>query len=172
MTSMCDSLYDWIDPNHTMTLLERKVATLRKKVSMADTERRRLSSGRRCRNQGARGADGQCQRGKHFIPTRQTANSHHPQVQARIMSQNHPRYRHHRHYRNCKCVVQRVHKHVKCGCHNLGLLLLSLLSEPRHPTTRSSGDDSKHTGHHRTSRPSCYCLATSCTWQQWVSGSP
>ena len=110
--------------------------------------------------------------GKHLIPTRQTANSHHPQVQVRVMSQNHPRYRHHRHYRNRKCIVQWVHKHVKCGCHNLGLLLLSLLSEPRHPTTRSSGDDSKHTGHHRTSRPSCYCLATSCTWQQWVLGSP
>jgi hypothetical protein len=37
-----DSLSDWIDPNHTMTPLEREVAALRKKASMADSERRRF----------------------------------------------------------------------------------------------------------------------------------
>jgi hypothetical protein len=41
-TSTWDSLSDWIDPNHTMTLLEREVAALRKKASMADSERRRF----------------------------------------------------------------------------------------------------------------------------------
>ena len=41
-TSTWDSLSDWIDPNHTMTPLEREVAALRKKASMADSERRRF----------------------------------------------------------------------------------------------------------------------------------
>jgi hypothetical protein len=41
-TTTWDSLSDWIDPNHTMTPLEREVAALRKKASMADSERRRF----------------------------------------------------------------------------------------------------------------------------------
>ena len=41
-TGTWDSLSDWIDPNHTMTPLEREVAALRKKASMADSERRRF----------------------------------------------------------------------------------------------------------------------------------
>jgi hypothetical protein len=41
-TNTWDSLSDWIDPNHTMTPLEREVAALRKKASMADSERRRF----------------------------------------------------------------------------------------------------------------------------------
>ncbi|KAH9960425.1 hypothetical protein BC827DRAFT_1155767 [Russula dissimulans] len=36
------SLSDWVDLNHTMTALEREVAALRKKASMADSERRRF----------------------------------------------------------------------------------------------------------------------------------
>lgn len=41
-THTWDSLSDWIDPNHAMTPLEREVAALRKKASMADSERRRF----------------------------------------------------------------------------------------------------------------------------------
>lgn len=41
-TNTWDSLSDWIDPNHAMTPLEREVAALRKKASMADSERRRF----------------------------------------------------------------------------------------------------------------------------------
>ncbi|KAF8274467.1 hypothetical protein EI94DRAFT_1653204 [Lactarius quietus] len=41
-TNTWDSLSDWIDPNHTMTPLEREVAALRKKASIADSERRRF----------------------------------------------------------------------------------------------------------------------------------
>ena len=41
-TNTWDSLSDWIDPNHTMSPLEREVAALRKKASMADSERRRF----------------------------------------------------------------------------------------------------------------------------------
>ncbi len=41
-TNTWDSLSDWVDPNHSMTPLEREVAALRKKASMADSERRRF----------------------------------------------------------------------------------------------------------------------------------
>jgi hypothetical protein len=41
-TNTWDSLSDWIDPNHSLTALEREVAALRKKASMADSERRRF----------------------------------------------------------------------------------------------------------------------------------
>ncbi|KAI0266862.1 hypothetical protein BC834DRAFT_1026754 [Gloeopeniophorella convolvens] len=41
-TNTWDSLSDWVDPGHTMTPLEREVAALRKKASMADSERRRF----------------------------------------------------------------------------------------------------------------------------------
>ncbi|KAI9450523.1 hypothetical protein F5148DRAFT_1301178 [Russula earlei] len=41
-TGTWDSLSDWVDPNHAMTPLEREVAALRKKASMADSERRRF----------------------------------------------------------------------------------------------------------------------------------
>ncbi|KAH9040725.1 hypothetical protein EDB85DRAFT_1858608 [Lactarius pseudohatsudake] len=41
-TNTWDSLSDWIDPNHSMSPLEREVAALRKKASMADSERRRF----------------------------------------------------------------------------------------------------------------------------------
>ncbi|KAI0051882.1 hypothetical protein FA95DRAFT_147074 [Auriscalpium vulgare] len=41
-TQSWDSLSDWVDPGHTMSPLEREVAALRKKASMADSERRRF----------------------------------------------------------------------------------------------------------------------------------
>ncbi|THH08271.1 hypothetical protein EW146_g9046 [Bondarzewia mesenterica] len=41
-TQSWDSLSDWVDPNHTMDPLEREVAALRKKASLADSERRRF----------------------------------------------------------------------------------------------------------------------------------
>ncbi|KAI0062867.1 hypothetical protein BV25DRAFT_1824910 [Artomyces pyxidatus] len=41
-TQSWDSISDWIDPGHTMSPLEREVAALRKKASMADSERRRF----------------------------------------------------------------------------------------------------------------------------------
>lgn len=41
-TQSWDSMSDWIDPNHTMNPLEREVAALRKKASLADSERRRF----------------------------------------------------------------------------------------------------------------------------------
>ncbi|KAH8990549.1 hypothetical protein EDB92DRAFT_2103965 [Lactarius akahatsu] len=64
-TNTWDSLSDWIDPNHSMTPLEREVAALRKKASMADSERRRFKEEKqwaqvqgnkaRCRSDGVAG---------------------------------------------------------------------------------------------------------------------
>ena len=56
-TNTWESISDWVDPGHTMTPLEREIAALRKKASLADSERRRfreekkwaLSQGNRAR---------------------------------------------------------------------------------------------------------------------------
>lgn len=41
-TQSLESLADWIDPNHRLSPLEREVAALRRKATMADSERRRF----------------------------------------------------------------------------------------------------------------------------------
>ncbi|TFY82319.1 hypothetical protein EWM64_g1691 [Hericium alpestre] len=45
-TNSWDAL-DWVDPTHSMTFLEREVAALRKKASVADSERRRFKEERK-----------------------------------------------------------------------------------------------------------------------------
>ncbi|TFY57605.1 hypothetical protein EVG20_g8479 [Dentipellis fragilis] len=46
-TQSWDSVSDWVDPHHTMSPLEREVAALRKKASLADSERRRFKEERK-----------------------------------------------------------------------------------------------------------------------------
>lgn len=41
-TQSLESLADWIDPNHRLSPFEREVAALRRKATMADSERRRF----------------------------------------------------------------------------------------------------------------------------------
>ncbi|KAI0032100.1 hypothetical protein K488DRAFT_50632 [Vararia minispora EC-137] len=46
-TQSLESLADWIDPNHRLSPLEREVAALRRKATIADSERRRFKEERK-----------------------------------------------------------------------------------------------------------------------------